>query len=159
MCLQIFIHAFRHFRWPGRGGANDPDFSIDLSRSRATLRTTEILYIFRGNCYTSQGDPDSSFHTGKQTSFCRKLNYKDHHECSFCIFDLFPVKTRNTYKKYATNAISWRKKFDFSEILFFRNSKNWGCDALLLVFVNEIKSSILLYLWNYRRRWLFCRTP
>ena len=42
-------------------GANDIDFSIDLSRSRATFCTTEILYIFRRNCYTSQGGPDSSF--------------------------------------------------------------------------------------------------
>ena len=61
MCLQIFIRAFHHFRWLGRGGANDPDFSVDLGRSRATFRTTEILYIFRRNCYTSQGDPDSRF--------------------------------------------------------------------------------------------------
>ena len=29
--------------------------------SRASFHTTEILYIFLRNCYTSQGDPDSSF--------------------------------------------------------------------------------------------------
>ena len=61
MCLLIFIHAFRHFRWPGGGGANDPAFSVDLTSSTAILRRTEILQIIRGNCYTSQGDPDSSF--------------------------------------------------------------------------------------------------
>ena len=69
MCLQIFIHAFRHFRWLGWVGANDPDFSVDLSRSRATFCTTEILYIFHRNCYTSQGDPDSVFHTSLEVVF------------------------------------------------------------------------------------------
>ena len=43
------------------GGADDPDFSIDLTWSTATIRTHEILYIICRNCYTSQGDPDSSF--------------------------------------------------------------------------------------------------
>ena len=43
------------------GGADDPDFSVDLTRSTATFRTPKILYIIRINCYTSQGDPDSSF--------------------------------------------------------------------------------------------------
>ena len=42
-------------------GADNPDFSIDLTRSMATFRTPKILYIIRRNCYTSQGDPDSSF--------------------------------------------------------------------------------------------------
>ena len=37
----------------GEGGAYDPDFSVDLSRSRANFRGPEILYIFRRNCYTS----------------------------------------------------------------------------------------------------------
>ena len=42
-----------------RGGeANDPAFSMDLNSSKAIFRSPEI---FRGNCYTSQGDPDSSF--------------------------------------------------------------------------------------------------
>ena len=45
-----------------RGGrANDPAFSTDLNSSKAIFRSPEILQIFRGNCYTSQGDPDSSF--------------------------------------------------------------------------------------------------
>ena len=45
-----------------RGGrANDPAFSVDLTSSTAIFRSPEILQIFRGNCYTSQGDPDSSF--------------------------------------------------------------------------------------------------
>ena len=43
------------------GGANDPDFSVNLTRSTATLRTPEILYIICRNCYTFQDDPDSSF--------------------------------------------------------------------------------------------------
>ena len=60
MCLQILIHAFRTFH--GRGiGADDPDFSVDLTWSTATIHTPEILYIIRINCYDSQGDPDSSF--------------------------------------------------------------------------------------------------
>ena len=48
MCLQIFIHAFRHFRWPGRGGAYDPDFSVDFSRSWGPGSTSAALgfYIF-----------------------------------------------------------------------------------------------------------------
>ena len=66
MCLQIFIHAFRHFRWPERGRAYDPGFSVDLSRSRAYFRGPEILYIFRRNCYTSQADANSSFPSGVQ---------------------------------------------------------------------------------------------
>ena len=43
------------------GGADDPDFSVDLTWSTATIRTPEIWYIISRNCYTSQGDPDSSF--------------------------------------------------------------------------------------------------
>ena len=42
-------------------GADDPDFSVNLTRSTATFRTPEILYIILRNYYTSQGDPDSSF--------------------------------------------------------------------------------------------------
>ena len=42
-------------------GANDPDFSVDLTRSMAIFSAPEILYIIRRNCCTSQGDPDSSF--------------------------------------------------------------------------------------------------
>ena len=43
------------------GGANYPAFSVDLTSSTAIFRSPEILQIFRRNCYTSQGDPDSSF--------------------------------------------------------------------------------------------------
>ena len=43
------------------GGADDPDLSVALTRSTATFHTPEILHIIRRNCYTSQGDPDSSF--------------------------------------------------------------------------------------------------
>ena len=45
------------------------------------------------------------------------------------------------------------------KILFFRNFKNWKLCALRLVFVNEIKLSILFYLWNCRRRCIFRRAP
>ena len=44
--------------------ADDPDFSVNLSRSRANFHGPEILYIFRRNCYTSQVDADSSFPYG-----------------------------------------------------------------------------------------------
>ena len=44
-----------------RGRADDPDFSVDLTRSMAIFHTPEILYVIPRNCYTSQGDPDSSF--------------------------------------------------------------------------------------------------
>ena len=46
------------------GGANDPAFSVDLTKSRAIFCDPEILYITRGTCCTSQGDPDSSFPCG-----------------------------------------------------------------------------------------------
>ena len=41
--------------------ADDPDFSIDPTWSTATIHTPENLHIICRNCYTSQGDPDSSF--------------------------------------------------------------------------------------------------
>ena len=45
-----------------RGGeADDPDFSVDFARSTATFHTPEIVHIMSRNCYTSQGDNDSSF--------------------------------------------------------------------------------------------------
>ena len=47
--------------WGGGANANDPAFSVDLTRSTAIFHRTEILQIIRENCYTSQGDPDSSF--------------------------------------------------------------------------------------------------
>ena len=45
----------------GGDGADDLDFSVDLTRSTATFHTPEILYIIHRNSYTTQGDPDSSF--------------------------------------------------------------------------------------------------
>ena len=77
MCLQIFIHAFCHFRWPERGGAYDPDFSVHLSRSRANFHGPEILYIFRRNCYTSQADSNSSFPSGMPNPFLNCLPETD----------------------------------------------------------------------------------
>ena len=59
MCLQIFLLSATFHDWGGR--ANDPDFSVDLTISTASFQTPEILYTIRSNCYTSQGDPDSSF--------------------------------------------------------------------------------------------------
>ena len=47
-----------------RGGANDPAFSVDLTSCMAVFRSPEILLIFRGNCYTSQVDADSSSPSG-----------------------------------------------------------------------------------------------
>ena len=41
--------------------ADDPDLSIALTRSTATFRSPEIIFIICRNCYTSRGDPDSSF--------------------------------------------------------------------------------------------------
>ena len=45
----------------GGAGHYDPDFSVDLSRSRANFHGPEILCIFHRNCYTSQADANSSF--------------------------------------------------------------------------------------------------
>ena len=59
MCNKVTNHGdMNTFSKPG---ANDPAFSVDLTRSRANFRIPEILYTIRQNCYTSQGDPDSSF--------------------------------------------------------------------------------------------------
>ena len=78
----------------------------------------------------------------KQISFYRELNYLHSKNFSFSVFCLFPVKKK--------------KKLNFY-ILFFKHFKNWHLCALRLVFVNEIKSSILFYLWNCRRRCIFRR--
>ena len=74
----------------------------------------------------------------KQTSFSRELDCLDRHIRSFCVFDLFRVKKTQRKRKNLT--------LIFFKILLFKNSKNLECDALLLVFVNEIKSAILFYL-------------
>ena len=60
MFVNIYI-CFPPLSMTGGGRANDPAFSVDLTRSRAIFRDPEILYIIRRNCCTSQGDPDSSF--------------------------------------------------------------------------------------------------
>ena len=66
------------------GVADDPDFSVDLTRSMATFHTPEILYILRRNCCTSQGDPDSSFpylvgnRFGKSTNISMISNFVTH---------------------------------------------------------------------------------
>ena len=59
---------------------------------------------------------------------------------TFWIFDLLPVKTCHTNKKYAKNAIFWKNKI------------KQVCDTLLLTIVNQINWSILFNLWNCRRR-------
>ena len=60
MFVNIYT-CFPPLSMNGGGRANDPAFSVDLTRSRAIFRDPEILYIIRGNRCTSQGDPDSSF--------------------------------------------------------------------------------------------------
>ena len=56
--MSMFVGSMTFPDW---GGANDPAFSVDLTSSTAIFHSPEILHIFRGNCYTSKGDPDSSF--------------------------------------------------------------------------------------------------
>ena len=56
-CFELLQTTFHDWG----GGADDPDVSIDLTWSTATIHTPEILYIIRRNCQTSQGDTDSSF--------------------------------------------------------------------------------------------------
>ena len=41
--------------------ADDPDLSVALTRSTATLRSPDVFYTIRRNCSFSQGDPDSNF--------------------------------------------------------------------------------------------------
>ena len=61
ICVCKYLHMVSATFHDWGGGADDPELSVDLTRSTATFRTPEILYIIRRNCYTSQGDPDSSF--------------------------------------------------------------------------------------------------
>ena len=60
----------------------------------------------------------------------------DRHIRSFCIFDLVPVKKKHKRKNVTFSKIY---KYMFFKILF-QNKKKWAFDALLLEFVNEIKS-------------------
>ena len=62
VCKYLYMLSATFYDWGG--GANDPAFSVDLTRSRAIFRDPEILYIIRGTCCTSQGDPDSGFPYG-----------------------------------------------------------------------------------------------
>ena len=59
--FNVFANIYTCFPPLSMTGADDADFSIDLTWSTPTTHTTEILYIICRNCYTSQGDPDSSF--------------------------------------------------------------------------------------------------
>ena len=93
-------------------GADDPDFSVHLTRSMATLHTPEILYIICRNCYSShsQGDPDFSFphlHDGNSSMgpiatppdlhllYLSKTPHLHHHlrynpqQAIFCILQMF----------------------------------------------------------------------
>ena len=67
----------------------------------------------------------------KQTSFCMELVCLDCYIRSFCFFDLVPAKKNVTFSN------------TFLKI-FFQNciiqKEKWEYDALLLVFVNKIKS-------------------
>ena len=42
-------------------GADDPDLSVALTRSMATLSSSDLLYIIRLNVYFSQAVGDTSF--------------------------------------------------------------------------------------------------
>ena len=46
------------------GGANDPAFSVDLTRSRAIFRDPEILYLIRGFAVPLRDILIPVFHTG-----------------------------------------------------------------------------------------------
>ena len=63
MCLQVFIHAFRHFQWPG-GRGQWPCLFRGPHQVQGNFCDPEILYIICGTCCTSQGDPDSCFPYG-----------------------------------------------------------------------------------------------
>ena len=70
------------------GGADDPDFSVDLTRSTATFHTPEILYIIRRSRCTSQGDPDSSFPCLCNDMQCNEIQCNDLQcndmQCNLC---------------------------------------------------------------------------
>ena len=70
------------------GGANDPAFSVDLTRSRAIFHDPEILYIIRGTCCTSQGDPDSSFPYGKWHTRGNATDAKEYSQPSRIFFSV-----------------------------------------------------------------------
>ena len=59
--METGVTLFLEEKFQRGAGANDPAFSVDLTSSMAIFRRTEILQIIHGNCYTSQGGPDSSF--------------------------------------------------------------------------------------------------
>ena len=61
ICVCKYLYMLSTTFDDREGRANDPDFSVNLTRPRATFHTPEILYIMSRNYYTSQGDPDSSF--------------------------------------------------------------------------------------------------
>ena len=59
MCLQIFIHAFWLLpKIVFFTTFHDPNLSVALTRSKATLRSPDHLYIIRanGNFYQAVGD-------------------------------------------------------------------------------------------------------
>ena len=143
MCLQIFIQAFRHFRWPGRGGAYDPDFSVDLSRSRANFRGPEILYIVCRNCYTSQADANSSFSSGEYPTL-------------MLFGQLFPRNVK-TYKKdsalfgsrniFVTPITPWG--FCISNNSSRESLANWGTNTF------PCRYRLITPVWDHSDRYLF----
>ena len=83
----------------------------------------------------------------KQTLFYRELNALDLYRHSFCIFHLIPVKTIQNIKKYAQKCKILEKRNSNIFLNFiFPNFKNGACGALLEGLLNEIESTILLYL-------------
>ena len=63
------------------GGTDAPDISVDLTRSRTTFRPPEILHIISRNCYTSQGDHDSSFPLSGNVAWGIMLSAQTVSEC------------------------------------------------------------------------------
>ena len=96
----------------------------------------------------------------KHTSFCREFN---------CVYRKIAKKTIFHLSKEKKNTkpqtIVYKRKFCnfFKNIsihfFFFFNSKNGLFCAVRLSFVNEIKISILLYLWNCMASSFFRRAP
>ena len=111
MCSQIFIHAFCHFPWPGGWGR------WPWSPGRpAIFHTPEISYIIHRNCYTSQGDADSSFplwpghQVGKNTHFW-EINISAKTAEFICVQNLWICTVNEEILK---NVINIRTRFSIS---------------------------------------------
>ena len=88
------------------GGANDLAFSMDLTISTAIFHSPEILKIFRGNCYTSQGDPDSSFPLWIQLNV--EFNKCELHSHSLTTSLVHCQFRKNTYISRISNLVTYK---------------------------------------------------